>query len=145
MNFPECNAKKMWYYLKSSNLIGAVWRTWWKLHPLEDGNSVLTVWDYDVCQGFLQLIITGSQKKSRYNLEEGLEKFLIVPEHTQYLACLHRRTSDVVNGLIYDRHLSAAQTVFELDDQSLFPFRVRAVADILKNQNKTNKENLRSE
>lgn len=83
--------------------------------------SVLTVRDYEVCQGFLQLIITGSQKKYKDNLEEGLEKFLLVPERVQYLACLHRRASDVVNVLICDRHLSAAQTLFELADQSFFP------------------------
>lgn len=71
--------------------------------------------DYAVCQGFLQAIITGSQKIYRNNLEEGLENFLMVPEHVQYLA------SDVVNVLICDRHLSAAQTLFELADQSFFP------------------------
>lgn len=78
-------------------------------------HSGLTVWDYAVCQGFLQAIITGSQKIYRNNLEEGLENFLMVPEHVQYLA------SDVVNVLICDRHLSAAQTLFELADQSFFP------------------------
>lgn len=76
----------------------------------------LTVWDYEVRQGFLQPIITDSQKIYRDNLEEGLEKFLMVPEHVQYLA------SDVVNVLIGDRHLSAAQTLFELADQSFFSF-----------------------
>lgn len=49
-------------------------------------HSVLTVWDYEVCRGFLQPIITGPQKKYRDNLEEGLDKFLMVPEHVQYLA-----------------------------------------------------------
>jgi len=83
--------------------------------------SVLTVEDYDVCQGFLQPIITGSWKKYRDNLEEGLEKFLMVPEHVQYLACLHRRASDVMNVLICDRRLSAPQKLFELADQSFFP------------------------
>lgn len=40
----------------------------------------------------------------------------MIPEHVQYLA------SDVVNVLIGDRHLSAAQTLFELADQSFFSF-----------------------
>lgn len=34
---------------------------------------VLTVQDYEVCQGFLQQIVTAF-KKHRGNLEEGLEK-----------------------------------------------------------------------
>lgn len=60
-------------------------------------------------------IFSGSQKIYRANLEEDLENFLMVPGHVQYLA------SDVVNALICDRHLSAAQTLFELADQSFFP------------------------
>lgn len=61
----------------------------------------------------------------------------MVPENVQYVARLQRRASDVVNVLICDRHLSAAQTLFELADQSSFPLRVRAVADILKKTKKT--------
>lgn len=45
--------------------------------------SVLTVGDYEVCQGFLHPIITSSQKKHRDNLEESLEDFLMVSEHVQ--------------------------------------------------------------
>lgn len=65
-------------------------------------------------------------------MKKAWKKFLMVPEHVQYLACLHSRASDVLNALICDRYLSAAQALFELADQSFFPSRVRAVADIPK-------------
>lgn len=93
-------------------------------------HSGFTVWDYKVCQGFLQTIFTGSQKIYRTNLEEGVEKFLMVPEHVQYLA------DDVMNVLICDRHLSAAHCWNLLISLSS-PSRVRAVADITKNPRKT--------
>lgn len=63
----------------------------------------------------------------------------MVPKHVQCLAWLLRRLSDVVNVFICDRHLSAAQTLFELADQSVFRPRVRAVADILKKNKKQRK------
>lgn len=61
----------------------------------------------DVCQGFLQPVITGSPKH-RDNPEGGLEKFLLVPEHVHYVAAYPAGPV-----LVGDRHLSAAQALFE--------------------------------